>query len=65
MSDEIRSTEPAPRAEGDDTRADDAVQRIVEALRGLRYGQVSIIVQDGVVIQIERTERMRLRRAEK
>lgn len=33
-----------------------------EALRGLQYGEISIVVQDGVVLQIERTERTRIRR---
>jgi hypothetical protein len=40
------------------------LQHIREALQGLRYGAVHIIVQDGVVIQIERTEKHRLRRPE-
>ena len=40
------------------------LQHIREALQGLRYGAVHIIVQDGVVIQIERTEKHRLRRTE-
>ena len=40
------------------------LQHIREALAGLRYGAVNIIVQDGVVIQIERTEKHRLRRPE-
>ena len=31
-----------------------------EALRGLRFGSVLAIVQDGVVVQIERTEKLRL-----
>ena len=34
---------------------------IRDALRGLKFGLVSIVVQDGVVIQIERTERRRLK----
>jgi hypothetical protein len=37
-----------------------ALEQIRDALRGLRYGQVTIIVQDGVVVQIDRTERKRL-----
>ena len=40
------------------------LQHIRDALQGLRYGAVNIIVQDGVVIQIERTEKHRLRRPE-
>jgi len=35
---------------------------IEEALRGLRFGTVTIIVQDGVVIQLERTEKRRFHR---
>ncbi len=35
------------------------VQSIVQSLRGLRYGQVTVIVQDGRVIQIDRMERRR------
>lgn len=43
------------------TRDDEAaLQRIGTALQGLRYGSVLAIVQDGVVIQIERTEKTRL-----
>lgn len=37
------------------------VEMIREALRGLRFGQVTIIVQDGVLIQIDRLERRRLK----
>lgn len=40
---------------------DSAIEHVAAALRGLQYGVVSVIVQDGVVIQIERTERTRLR----
>lgn len=35
-----------------------------EALRGLQFGSVNIIVQDGVVVQIDRTEKRRVRRSE-
>lgn len=37
------------------------LQQIAEALQGLRYGTVTIIVQDGVIVQIDRTEKKRLR----
>lgn len=36
------------------------VQAILQALSGLRYGQVTVIVQDGRVMQIDRTDRFRL-----
>lgn len=35
--------------------------RVREALMGLRYGEVTLVVQDGVLVQIERTEKVRLR----
>ncbi len=41
--------------------SEDTIAQIRDALRGLRYGSVNIIVQDGVVIQIDRTEKRRLR----
>lgn len=40
-----------------------AIPHIREALAGLKFGVVSIIVQDGVVVQIERTEKRRLRKS--
>ena len=36
------------------------LQQILDALRGLKFGVVNIIVQDGVVVQIDRTEKRRL-----
>jgi hypothetical protein len=36
-----------------------ALRYVEEALRGLQYGALTIIVQDGVVVQVERTERRR------
>jgi len=37
-------------------------QHVSEALRGLRFGTVTLIVQDGLVIQVDRTEKRRLSR---
>ena len=45
---------------GSAAQLDQALASIRQALVGLRYGVVSVIVQDGVVVQIERTERSRL-----
>jgi hypothetical protein len=41
--------------------SDDALNQIRDSLRGLRFGSVNVIVQDGVIIQIDRTEKRRLR----
>ena len=42
-----------------------AIEHIRQALAGLQFGQVSVIVQDGVVVQVERIERKRFRRGER
>ena len=38
-------------------------QNVEDALRGLQFGSVTLLVQDGVVVQVERTERKRYQRA--
>jgi hypothetical protein len=45
-----------------DRNLDSALQQVAHALRGLQFGTVTIIVQDGIPIQVERTEKKRLRR---
>lgn len=37
-----------------------AIEEIQDALQGLRYGSVNVIVQDGIVVQIDRMEKRRL-----
>ena len=44
-----QKTKPLPLAE------------IEAAIRSIRHGTVQIVVQDGVVVQIDKTEKMRLR----
>jgi len=38
---------------------DNWLSKVQEAVQGLKYGTVQIIVHDGRVVQIERTERFR------
>ena len=38
------------------------LERIAAALHGLRYGAVTAIVQDGVIVQVDRTEKIRVDR---
>jgi len=37
------------------------LEQVRSAVRGIRYGEVRVVIQDGVIIQIERVERQRLR----
>jgi hypothetical protein len=50
------------RAAQPDGRAADGLDRISAALRGLRFGSVTAVVQDGVIVQVDRTEKVRLMR---
>ena len=40
---------------------DEELESIRKAVRGIRFGEVRVIIQDGVVVQIERIEKQRLR----
>jgi hypothetical protein len=53
--------EPAPHDAAEAFPSAAVIEQIRQSLRGLRFGTVTIIVQDGVVVQIERTEKRRLR----
>jgi hypothetical protein len=47
----------------DDDEIDRALAQVKKALVALRFGEIVLTVQDGVIIQLERTERIRLPRA--
>lgn len=40
---------------------EEELREIAASLRGMRFGSVTIVVQDGVIIQIDKTEKRRLR----
>jgi hypothetical protein len=60
-SERVNSESVAVAGQSGSLPTDPALEHIRDALRGLRYGTVSIVVQDGLVVQIERTEKRRLR----
>ncbi len=50
----------------DDSRAavaaaDFDLEQVHQAVRGIKFGEVRVIIQDGHVVQIERVEKERLR----
>ncbi|MGQ0657006.1 MAG: YezD family protein [Chromatiales bacterium] len=48
---------PAP-ADGTDAVA--LTERLTQALQGIRYGSVEVVIHDGRVVHIERKEKLRL-----
>ncbi|MGN1008819.1 MAG: YezD family protein [Butyricicoccus sp.] len=37
------------------------VQKILDAIHAVRFGTVTVVIQDGVVIQLEQHEKIRLK----
>ena len=64
MSERSAADLPLPAAR-DPRQFEPAIEHVRQALVGLQFGEVSIIVQDGVVVQVERIERKRFRRGER
>ena len=59
---DTHSPSSAPSSHHDDSYTAHALGKVRDALHGLRYGLVTVVVQDGVVVQVERTEKVRLTR---
>jgi len=49
-----------PKASAADRKTELAIDQVRKALKGLRYGTVTLVVQDGVVIQVDRTSKSRI-----
>jgi hypothetical protein len=47
-------------SEGVDDR--DVSKSILEAMRGVRYGSIEIVIHDARIVQIVRTEKLRIER---
>ena len=41
--------------------SEDNLKRLLELLSTTKYGSITLVVQDGVVVQLERNEKLRLR----
>ncbi len=55
MSAQIATLRNTPQAE-----KSELIEKILTAIQGVRYGQVQIIIQDSRVVQIDKTEKLRL-----
>jgi hypothetical protein len=61
MTDRIATASSPPPAQ--DTNLRWTWQHLEHALRDLDFGSITLVVQDGVVVQVERTERKRYQRS--
>ncbi len=57
----IRNPTPPPPGSEAATQIEESIATVREALWGLRYGQVSLTVHEGRVVQIDVTEKKRLK----
>ena len=62
---EDEPNDPMRHSLRDPRQLEGALAHIRQALVGLQFGEVSVVVQDGVVVQVERVERKRFRRGER
>ncbi len=61
MSKQQPATGPGPRSDALSDEETRVVRAVLAALRRIRFGSVQVVVQDGRVVQIETTEKSRLR----
>lgn len=40
--------------------SEENLNKLLESLKVVKYGSVTLVIQDGVVVQIERNEKMRI-----
>ena len=60
-----QAEEKEVRLEMQEPFRESTLERIGSALRGLEFGTVTAVVQNGVVVQVERTEKVRLQRSDR
>jgi hypothetical protein len=53
---EIRSISNNSRAISEEN-----LKKLLEMLRNVKYGSVTLVVQDGIVVQVERNEKIRFK----
>ncbi|WP_435009267.1 YezD family protein [Tundrisphaera lichenicola] len=61
MAGEATSHDDDGRAALRPSDRDVELERIRNSVRGIRFGEVRLIIQDGLIVQIERVEKQRLR----
>jgi hypothetical protein len=51
---------PVPHRHAGRPENDEILEQIVKAISSVRYGHVQIVIQDSRVVQIDKTEKVRL-----
>ncbi|WP_368488570.1 DUF2292 domain-containing protein [Clostridium sp. BJN0013] len=41
--------------------SEEYIKKIVESLKNISYGSITLVIQDGIVIQVETNEKIRLK----
>ena len=59
---ELRGEKKKAGVAGPGTVRSDVEEQIIRAVSEVRYGTVHVVIHDGEVLQIERTEKVRLTR---
>ncbi|MDG3004813.1 YezD family protein [Paludisphaera mucosa] len=61
MGDRVLSNGNGDRAKPPAPASELELEQVRAAVRGIRYGEVRVIIQDGLIVQIERLEKQRFR----
>ena len=44
-----------------DTKSQDILDRLMQYIKDIKFGSVTVVIQDGKIVQIEKNEKVRLR----
>jgi hypothetical protein len=61
-TDSILASRHEVQSEPDSGNGDEILRRIANAISGLRFGSIEVVIQDSRVVQIERKEKFRFDR---
>jgi hypothetical protein len=61
MASKVISSRDDEETDGLTLDRDNELEQIRKAVKGIRFGEVRVIIQDGLIVQIERVEKQRIR----
>lgn len=54
-------TDKSPAVKSDGVVSEEDLKRLVQIVKTVKYGSVTLVIQDGKIVQIEKNEKMRLK----